>query len=181
MRQSDKVVELHFSKKENTADFDAKKGISVYLKIFLNYIQMISIIESLELKWPFYVRNYLTIYSNIGGVSTQLISFECLLQDYDINSESIYVQTLLILMLPFVVFLVALVILAGIVLIKKGDKKRQQIRFIAILIIVCIFLQPSIIKSLFDNLTCQNIDGKNYLKANMMIDCNDDSQLKWVF
>ena len=180
MRQSDKVVELHFSKQKQTAYFDAKKGMSVYLKIFLNYLQMISIIESLDLKWPFYVRNYLDIYSNIGGVSTQLISFECLLQDYDINTESIYVQTLITLILPFAVVIVALAILAGIVLIKKGDKKRQQIRFVAILIIVCIFVQPSIIKSLFDNVTCENLDGENYLKANLMIDCSDNNQIKWV-
>ena len=157
--------------------FDPKKGMSVYLKILLNYLQMVSIIENMELKWPFYVRNYLNVYSNIGGVSTQILSFDCLLQDYNIMTESIYISTALTLIMPFAIFLVSMIVL-GVIFMRK--KKSQKIRFIVIVIVVSIFLQPSIIKTLFDNITCETIDDSSYLKANLLINCDTTSQKQWV-
>ena len=55
---------------------------------------MIAIIHSLELKWPFYVSTYLRVSGNIGTVSTQLFSLDCLISDYDLNIEVIYLKAL---------------------------------------------------------------------------------------
>lgn len=164
-------------RKSKSQDFDTKKGLSVYLKVLLNYLQMISIIQSLELKWPFYVRNFLNVYSNIGGVSNQILSVDCLLQHYNIQTESIYIQTVLTLIIPFAIFCVSMIILW---VIYMKNKKPQTIRFIVIVIVVSIFLQPSIIKSLFDNITWEEIDGVSYLKADLLIDCDTNSQKEWV-
>ena len=188
MRQSDKTVEMMKTQLEKSKTmklsasttnrtFDPKKGISVYLKILLNYLQMISIIQSLDLKWPFYVRSYLNVYSNFGGVSTQILSFDCLLQDHNIETESIYIQTILAVGLPFAIFLISIFVLA---LIYWRKKKTQKIRFIVVVIVVSIFLQPSIVKTLFDNLTCKQIDGSRYLKANFLINCDTKTQETWV-
>ena len=88
VKQSDKMVETLRSfkseagkLKQDSVTFSPQKGVSVYLKILLNYLQMISIIESLQLKWPIYVQNYLNVYANIGGVSTEVLSLDCFLQD----------------------------------------------------------------------------------------------------
>lgn len=138
---------------------------------------MISIIQSLELKWPFYVKNYMNVYSNIGGVSTQLISFDCLLQDYQIDTEAIYIQTILTIFLPILIMAISLMFL-GIFLLKTH--RSQKIRLIVIFIVISIFLQPSTLKLLFDNLTCKEIESVLYLKSNMAIECNSDSHQKWV-
>ena len=170
------------SKKSFSRVFDSKKEISVYLKILLNYLQMISIIQSLELKWPFYVSNYLNIYSNLGGVSTQIISFDCLLQDSNIEIESIYIQTILAIILPFAIFLISIIAL-GVKYFRNIKIKKQQsqkTRFVVVVIVVSIFLQPSIIKTLFDNITCKQIDDSKYLKANFLINCESSSQKTWV-
>jgi len=191
VKQSDKMIETQRSntvnlgsidkgsniKKSSNRAFDVKKGMSVYLKILMNYLQMVSIIQSLDLQWPFYVQNYLNVYSNIGGVSTQILSFDCLLQDYNINTKSIYIQTVLTIFLPYGVFLISMFILGLIYLYKR---KSQLIRFIVIVIVVSIFLQPSIIKVLFDNLTCETIENSSYLVANMLINCNDEDKKTWV-
>ena len=55
---------------------------------------MISIIHNFELKWPFYVRTYLQISGNIGGVSTELFSFECLINDFDLDISVTYLKAL---------------------------------------------------------------------------------------
>ena len=184
VKQSDKVTEQLRSFKENNsansnrnnATFDIKKGVSVYLKILLNYLQMISIIESLNLKWPVYLQNFLNIHSNIGGVSTEALSLECFLQDQNIQINVIYVQTLLRLILPFAIFFVSILILVR----SRKDRRKQINRSIVVLIIVSIFFQPSIIKSLFDNVTCEKFEDKQYLKADLLIDCESDSKNNWV-
>ena len=157
---------------------DMNIGLSIYLKLFLNYLQMVSIIQSLELNWPFYVRNYLNLYSNIGGVSTQIISFDCLLQNYKIKIEPVYIQTLLTLFLPFGIFFITLAILLLLFIVKR---RSQLIRFIVTIVVVSIFLQPPIIKALFDNLICKQIENNQVLQIDMTIDCNSDGHYKWVF
>lgn len=168
------------SKKSVYRTLDSKKEMSVYLKILLNYLQMISIIRSLELKWPFYVGNYLDIYANFGGVSTQILSFDCLLQDNNIETESIYIQTILAVSLPFAIFLISIIALILLCLKNKKTQKTQKTRFIVVVIVVSIFLQPSIIKTLFDNITCKQIDDSQYLKENFLINCETSSQKTWV-
>lgn len=182
VKQSDKFLEEEQKKQQSNNlvkknFFEIKKGASIFLKIFLNYLQMISIIQSLELKWPFYVRNYMNVYSNIGGVSTQLLSFDCLLQDYEITTKTIYVQTIIALIIPVIIMIISFIVLAA---LSIKTKKSQQIRLTVIFIVVSIFVQPSIIKSLFDNLSCKEIEGNKYLKANLSINCNSDSHVKWV-
>lgn len=181
VKQSDKVtaeLKENNKTKRNSVTFDIKKGVSVYLKILLNYLQMISIIESLKLKWPAYLQNFLNVHSNIGGgVSTEALSLECFLQDQNILTNVIYVQTLLKLILPFAICFVSIIIL---IQRFRKERKKQINRSIVVLIIVSIFFQPSIIKSLFDNVTCEKIEENLYLKTDLLIDCESDSQQKWV-
>ena len=64
---------------------ELRKGMSIYMKILLNYLQMLTIVQSFDLKWPFYVKNYLNFFASVGGgISPQVISVDCLLNDYNI-------------------------------------------------------------------------------------------------
>ena len=150
----------------------------VFLAYFHRILSISLYISSLELKWPFYVKNYLNVYSNMGGVSTQVLSVDCLLQDHGIETKAIYIQTLLILILPFAIFFFSLVFL---IFLYLKQKKTQKIRFIVILIVVSIFLQPTIIKGLFDSLSCEQIENFQFLKVNRLIECNSNSHIQWVF
>ena len=162
----------------SNASEEIKKGMSIYMKILLNYLQMITILQNFELKWPFYVRNYLNFFASFGGgLSAQVISTDCLLEDYNIDIVSLYAQTWLISFMPFMIYFVAGVILTLIYLIKR---KSQIIRFIVVVIVVSIFLQPSILKILFDNLSCQTLENTSYLTQDMMISCDSDSHTTWV-
>ena len=156
--------------------FDMKKGVSIYLKIMLNYIQSISIIQSLELKWPFYVKSYMNVYSNAGSVSTQVISLDCMVNDYNIDVETIYAETVFSITLPFLCFFISFFALATVYLIKK---KSQKIRFIVIVIVGSIFLQPMILKILFKNLVCKQINEISYLAGNLKIKCDSSEHINW--
>ena len=154
------------------------KNMSIYLKILLNYLQMISIMQGFQLKWPFYVRNYLNFFSSVGGgISAQAISVDCLMEDYQLDVVALYAQTLVISILPFFVYLVTLSILA---FFYYKTKKSQNIRLVVVVIVVSIFMQPTILKMLFQNLQCKNIENDSYLIQDMQISCNESSHLSWV-
>ena len=156
-----------------------KKTLSIYLKILLNYLQMLSIMQSFELKWPFYVRNYLNFFSSVGGgISAQAISVDCLLEDYDLDIVSLYAQTVVISILPFFVYFVTILILG---FMYFRTRRSQTVRFVVIVIVVSIFLQPSILKMLFDNLQCKTIEERSFLIQNMGVSCDENSYTSWVF
>lgn len=145
------------------------------MKILLNYFQSMSIIQSLELKWPTIIKENLNNVSTAGNFS-QGISFECNLYNFDIQLQEIYFKTVFISLLPFF-----LVVIAGLFLlvIKFSNRKPQFIRFFVILIVSSIFWQPNIIKISFESLKCQEIDKELFLKANLNINCKDYAFLLW--
>lgn len=159
--------------------FDLKKGTSIYQKILLNYLQMIAIVQSMDLRWPFYLRGYLGIYSNIGGASGQALSFDCLLYNANIDVESLYAQTIVVNLFPLILIFIAVLVLIVIFFINK-KKRNQFVRFLSIVIIISVFFQSSIIQKLFQNLSCKQIDNKKYLAISMNLECNNDSNKEWV-
>jgi hypothetical protein len=56
------------------------KSLGVCFKILLNYLQMIAIVSSFDLKWPFYTRGFFSAQSGMGNISTQFFSIECFSQ-----------------------------------------------------------------------------------------------------
>lgn len=74
---------------ENNRYFNIDIAFSVHLKIFLNYVQMISSFSQLDLQLPNFIYEYLNMLSLFGS-STQFVSFDCL-------AESIYFILLIIL------------------------------------------------------------------------------------
>lgn len=186
VKQSDEMIKLFKSKTSidvssnigEESSFDIKKGLSIYLKILLNYLQLISIVENLELKWPFYAKSYLNVYTNMGSVSTQTVSLECILNDLEYNVESLYVETIFSILLPFITFFIALSSL--IVLHFLTRRAKQTTRFIVIVIVASIFLQPTIVKMLYKNMICKKIDSDYFLSANLQIECESDDRNKWL-
>ena len=158
--------------------FNPSKSLSIYIRIFINYAQMIAIIQSLELKWPFYVTTYLQISGNVGSVSTQLFSLDCLINDFELNIKVIYLKALA----NVLIYLGFLFTSAWIFMFRKCLlKKHGEInRFIILVIVLSIILQPNSIKDTSDIFNCQEIEDKYYLIAEMTEECYTADHKKWV-
>lgn len=64
---------------DQSQKFDKEsKFLSVCFKILLNYMQLISIIGSFDLKWPFSARQFFQVQGGMGTFSTQFFSIDCL-------------------------------------------------------------------------------------------------------
>ena len=157
--------------------FTLKKGFSIYIKILLNYIQMIAITHSLDLKWPFYVNDYLNVSSQFGSPG-DVISLDCVLRDQHISISSIHMKALIIVIFPFATMGIIILVL---VLLSFIQKNTQKNRYFISLMVMSIFLQPTILQILFDNLSYTKINNVPYLTKNLIIKYDDEDHQKWVF
>ena len=154
------------------------KSLSIYFKIFLNYVQMIAIIHNLQLKWPFYVESYLKISGNLGTFSTQVFSFDCLISAFNLNIDAIYLKALANLMI-YIGFLLAASTFFG---LRYVFKKKHQVNnhLIITIIVLSIMIQPNSIKDTSDILNCMGIQDKSYLVQQMSIECYSAEHYQWV-
>ena len=158
-----------------------KRGASVkfqiYIKILINHLQIISIINYFQLNWPYDVSIFLSNYSGVS-MASGVVSLSCILFYYDIEIHAIYVETLILLLIPILVYLIAFTIF---LISYLKTKKSQTVRFISMTIALNILLQPSMIKKLTESVACQQIDDICYLLSDMEINYFSDFHQKWVF
>lgn len=136
---------------------------------------MTAIIHSLDLKWPFYVDNYFEISSKFSSAA-DVISIDCILNDYEIKENKLYVKTVVILVFPALIIL----FISFVALIIRYSTKKSQINRIYIsIVVISIFLQPTILQMLFNNLSYTTLNNVSYLTKELNSKF-DDNHIKWV-
>lgn len=163
--------------KENHKKVIKKRVFSNYLKILINYFQMISIIQSFNIKWPFATKQFLESSSSVPTIYSRVFSIDCLISDYEISIEPIYLKTLIANILPFMIIFNLMIFFKILHLMKKNNNFN---RFFSSVMIMIIFLQPNILQQIFDNLNCTIIGNKSFLTKQLNIDCDSNDHLKWV-
>ena len=67
--------------KEMEQKFIVRKSIeAAYLKILINYLQLISIIKNLKINWSTEISRFQLLSSSISGSFVKIISFDCIFQ-----------------------------------------------------------------------------------------------------
>lgn len=160
----------HIRKKKN-------HQISVYLKIMLNYLQMVSFIKSLNVKWPFYADNYLNSMSFLNSVSTSFVNVECLVYQYNINGEILHLKAVFSSLLPFCLFfIVILIMIFQRMFLRKSNFKKLWLAFF----VISAFMHPDIVRSLFYNISCIDIEDRRYLVQQFDLECDSSHHKRWV-
>ena len=180
--------------KDSTNESDANsKFLGICFKILLNYMQMIGIIASFDMKWPFYTRGFFSIQSGIGSLSTQFFSLDCLAKgklffliyfdqmwilENSLNIDIVYVKVLFASLLPFAILILNMIYWGT----KKCffHTKNTFNLFFFTSIIIQFFLQPTVIKEITNPLLCSSIDGKLFMRKALDFSCEDSTYNTWV-
>lgn len=166
-----------------TSAFSPKAVHSIYIKIFTNYLQLVFIVTQFDLEWPSYVTEFFNVQRSTASISDQLFSLDCYISLKNSGGvENLYYTKLcLISALPIVV--IALSYLYWIFYCFFLESYRWLKREVFTTIIVLFFLvYPTIIKVMFSNFSCIEIDKmKSYLNENTEIECWDSSHQKFSF
>lgn len=154
-----------------------KKELSIYLKIILNYLQMIGFIRSLNIKWPFYADNYVKSLSFFSDISSNVFSIDCLIFQYDIQGNTLHLKAIFSSFLLLFSFLIFLTIISFKFAISHYS---YFTKIILAFFIISMFLHPIIIQSLFENLICIDIDGNRLLEKQLNLECDSSNHMLWV-
>jgi hypothetical protein len=147
---------------------------SIYFKILLNHFQLVSITSAMKLNWPKLVNIYLRSQENLGILTYQLLSIDCLIKsdDYESYIERVYYTKLIIVASIPVIIILGCVFYWSIMSCYKYSTIYLRRELIASIIILLFFAHPSIVISLFSSFNCMEIEpGEYWLIDSLDIRC----------
>lgn len=139
---------------------------------------MVSFIKALDVKWPFNTEEYLKAVSAINSISTSVANFECLVYQYNISGEIVHLKAVFSSILPFCLLItVAIIMIIQFIFSRKNNFNKIWLAFF----VICIFLHPNILESLFNNIICIDIENKKYLVKQLDLGCDSFHHNQWVY
>ena len=170
-----------FVKTTLTSAFSPDSLVSIYIKIFTNYLQTVFIVTELNLKWPSYLIEFFNFQRSTATITEQVFSFDCYLDQKNSNdiTRSYFIKLCLITCIPFLIFAVSYIfwIFHSYIYNCYNSLKREVF---ATIIILFFLAYPNIVQFMFSNFSCITIDQMNsYLNRNTAIECWDSSHKKF--
>lgn len=143
---------------------------SVYLRILMNYLQLVMLTSTFNLNWPNEVESLLSAQESAGTATAQIFSFDCYMSQLS-TTNVIYQKLTLMFILPVFIVL-ASCLFWGILAVKRNDLSVIRNQMISTIIILLFLAHPSLVQSIFSILSCSEIDpGESWLVADPSIRC----------
>ncbi|KAL4483622.1 hypothetical protein ABPG72_006688 [Tetrahymena utriculariae] len=155
-----------------------KQQSGIAIKIFINYIQLVLFLRSLNIQIPI----ELSVFASSLGQPIQqaLFSLDCFIADNMKISEFIYSRLVYASLIPLFYLLILVVIMS--IYLKVFKQKQLEISTISVSIIyLFISLQPSLVSQLIQILSCRQIGDQYYISSNLQFECYTSLFYKWVY
>jgi hypothetical protein len=149
---------------------------SIYLKIFVNYLQLVLLTTQLRLEWPSFVYELFSIQSSAGTLSNQFLNVDCYLGDSsnDDAYKDLYFDKIKIIALIPVIFSLAATAFWTVHFSVRRDKGVFRRQWVATLVVLFFLIHPNILRSNFSYFSCTEIQsGEFWLNENLDIRCFD--------
>jgi hypothetical protein len=146
----------------------AAPHIDIIVKMLFNFIQIMSFVVYFNIQWPDEMRHLLILLEQLGSLGIQLLTSNCLWKEMDL--PNVYVRSMVYSLSPLVFAVCSAAVLGSISWVRK-DKKYIKDYFISMNCTFFFLIQPYILKTSLDLLTCRTVDSENSLVADMTIQC----------
>ena len=153
-----------------------RSELAIFLKILLNYMQMVMVASSLNINWPSFVSTFLRGQQMAGNAADQLMSIECILKQ--VSDQNVYYTNLAVYVaVPGA--MMGLCVLFWLGVSWKVERASQKV--VASLVLVIFVLHTSLTKAMFSIFTCRELLPTEYwLVANLSIRCWDRDHIKAI-
>ncbi|CAG9324291.1 unnamed protein product [Blepharisma stoltei] len=157
-----------------------KSQTSIFIKIFLNYFQMIILVSTFKLNWSSEVLSLFNIQNNADYVYQQIYSCQCLFGTNE-NSNLVYFKIIIMVaLIPAIMIVLNLFFWIIIKLIKTSYKSFWD-DFVSTCIILLFLVHPSVVRKMFASMNCTEINpGEYWLEDNLDIRCWDYDHIFYV-
>lgn len=156
---------------------------SVYIKIFMNYLQLIILTASFNLEWPQLVLELFKIQEATGTVTDQVFSFDCFLEKESSgnHNKDVYYNKLIIMsVVPIIIAFISFIFWIIIACYYKNIKYLTD-ELITTIVILLFLAHPNLVKVMFGAFSCKEITPNEYwLIDDLDIPCWDNDHIKYV-
>jgi hypothetical protein len=156
--------------------YESAAVYSIYLKIFVNYLQLVLLTTQLSLEWPSFVNELFSIQNSAGTLSDQFLNVDCYLGDSsnDDAYKDLYFDKLKVIALIPVIFSLAATAFWTVHFAVRRDKGVFRRQWVATLVVLFFLIHPNILRSNFSYFSCTEIQsGEFWLNENLDIRCFD--------
>ncbi|CAG9309876.1 unnamed protein product [Blepharisma stoltei] len=153
---------------------------SIYIKIFMNYLQLVMLVTTFNLKWPSLVWKVFAIQNTAGSANDQIFSFDCFLQIKDEPDQYYYSKLILMSLAPLVIALVSLTVWI-LIYTKRKNLRHFRNDYISTCVILLFLIHPNIVKMMFGAFSCKQINsGERWLTVDYDIRCWDSKHIFYL-
>jgi hypothetical protein len=164
-----------FIKSAINSAYKPKSLFSVYIKIFMNYLQLVFLATTFNLSWPRLVLEMFAIQQTAGGFTEQIFSIDC-----EVRSDSYFNSVRLMTVLPLIIS--ALVSAIWLILSRFRQITDLKSKLAMSCIILFFLIHPSIVKKVFTIFNCTKIEAHSYwLTADLSVKCWDTDHSEVVY
>jgi hypothetical protein len=147
----------------------ANPHINIVVKMLFNFIQIMSFVGYFNIQWPDEMRHLLLILEQLGSLGIQLLTSNCLWKELAL--ANVYIRSIVYSLSP-VVFALCSAAVLGSISWARQDNKYIKDYFISMNCTFFFLIQPFILKTALDLLTCRSIDSDDdSLVSDMTIQC----------
>ena len=151
---------------------------SVYLKLFMNYLQLVMLMGSFNLSWPTLTKEMLNIQDSAGSFSEHLFTTDCLTDDFDEN-EAFFTKLVLLSAAPIIFFIFSSLCCLVIAAVKKSVSVLRN-ELVASGIILFFLLHPSVMRVMFGAFSCEEVKPGEYWVSGLLVRCWEGRHLTFA-
>ena len=145
---------------------------SIYIKIFMNYLQLVMLTASFNLEWPDLVLEIFSYQEEAGTVTDQVFSVDCYIaSNGKADSKVFYTKLVVFVIIPVILLAVAFAFWMFYAVYRHNYTFLKN-EFVGTFVILFFLVHPNIIKALFSAFSCEEIDpGEYWLVNDLAIQC----------
>lgn len=128
--------------------------LAIYVKILMNYTQMMIIAASLNMRWPSYTSSFLNAQIMVGNAAEQVFSVDCLLQKV-YSEQLLFVKVTITSILP--VALMALGVLTWLLIAICKPISLFKEKLVSTFVMILFILHTTITKTEFSVFPCKEL------------------------
>ena len=148
------------------------------MKIFLNYTQTISIINSLKLNWGSILKGAFGVALSTSGNVNQVYGLNCLLNNEQYAHNSLYITVLINILFPFL-FSFGSVLFWLLKFCKYRKNGNYFSKFVLTIAITLFFFQSPMINQMTEFLKCVSIENNLYNDGFPIETCTNPKYILW--
>ncbi|CAG9330610.1 unnamed protein product [Blepharisma stoltei] len=153
--------------------YKPKSVQSIYIKIFVNYLQIVMLVTTFDLQWPSSVTQLFSIQNDTGSVSEQVFSFDCFLDTGQGNDQVYFNKLIIMSIIPAIIGLISILFWGSVAIYRKTLNSFKN-DLISTIVILLFLFHPNLVKSMFAVFSCRQIDeGEYWLVQDLDIRCWD--------